>query len=141
MKYFLIALSVMLGTVVSAIAEEEKDTRTPIERLEGDASAYLVMCRLRVELMLTTGSDAKDADKCLVEGQSKTKKNVSVVMKQVKKPAAAKQLKVWYAAYLTALKGVFPSGDEIKLTYQARMSAQQSRADNEWNLFKAELEL
>lgn len=130
------AISCLL-LVAPARAEETKTA--PEEFREMTEFKYL-MCsiKLRSELMTGPANAGDDYVDCKRSGRAETKPLFVKALAKTKKPAAAKLLKLYYAAWLTAFDGLSPGSEELKTTYEQRKMANKAKSDELWSQFEIE---
>lgn len=136
----IIALTFAAGTVS---ATEEK--QTPTDAFRGTTQFQILKCQLSTKsaLLQVEMGQLENAlpviSACLKEGRADVKKVYGPALAKVsKQPAAAKLLKDYYAAWLTAFDGVSPQPSDTKRSYQQRQEAAETRYDEIWNRFEIE---
>lgn len=77
--------------------------------------------------------------KCVKYGKAEVRKTFPAALAAAaKKPDAAKLLKDYYAAWITAIDGIMPNGRELKIAYEQRQIASESKCGEIWNRFEIE---
>lgn len=149
-KYFFLLVSALLMTTSHVYAEEDK--RTPVEEFRYITKWSLTLCQAKakssfhkVEMAEFTGRPFtyQEADleiaACLKEERAEVKKLFPKALAQVvKKPAAAKLLKEYYAVWLTALDDIPLGASELMAAYYKRQNEASRIATDAWYRFEIE---
>ncbi len=125
-------------------AEDEKDTRNPVDKYHGDAFFYSLTCKLSFQIamskrQLSQPSDEKDDYRaCITKGKTASKQNLDAALKTVKKPNAKEALKTYHVALVSALEGINPGSDERKINYEQRQQNLEGKMTEAWARFEIE---
>lgn len=144
-------LTLFVAATLSSASYAADPERTPLEAYHGDSNFHVQMCSMTYKLALAraegqalgapdTSDKAVKADYkgCIATSKKEGKANLDRAMKTVKKPAAKEALKAYHVTYISALDGI-PAGDnEIRLQYNARQQALETRMREAWTRFEIE---
>ena len=75
--------------------------------------------------------------KCVGDARAETNSNFQVVMKATK-PKAKEALKMFHAAFLSALDATGPRGSDSKSTFEARQAVAADKMSDAWAKFEVE---
>ena len=81
---------------------------------------------------------APDWQACVVEQKAQAKVSYETALKTVKKPAARAALKEHFVAVFSALSGLAPYNDELKLAYTKRQGENTIKLRELWDRFEIE---
>lgn len=132
----------LLSIFSTANADEKQ---TPTDAFRGATQFHMLMCKIKTQteinkVQLGESTNAVPAiSSCIKEGRIGAKKAYPPALNAVsKRPAAAKLLKDYYAAWLTAFDSVIPAPNETKAHYEQRLVDAESKYDEIWNRLEIE---
>lgn len=137
----------LLGTILTvgiAAAQDKPDTRTPLERYQGDGTLYVGLCQLKVDNARRKASLNEFQDShsdwrgCIDESTDATKKNFQAAMQTVRKPKTLEALKSYHAVLIAGIDGAAPGPDERKIDYDRRQQATATKLKEAWVRFEVE---
>lgn len=143
MKLILFSIGLAVSAQV-ATAADEPDSRTPLERYEGDTYFALVMCKSKLRIALlyaesgTQQNEKSDYEGCIASGKSKAKASLVQALRTVKKTKAQEALKSYHVAFVSALEGLRPGADERKINYEQRQQSLEGKVTEAWARFEIE---
>lgn len=137
----IIAIAIAFCINHSALAE--KDTRPPLDAFQGDALYMMTMCKLTFRLAqsqaeaYSVGAEVNDPEKgdynaCIRNALDDIKPAYKKASSSMKSRAKKEALKSYYAAWISAIRGIAPKSDEIRLVYQKRIADQEDRLNELW---------
>ena len=138
---FFVLLGISFVFATAALAADEPDRRSPLDRYQGDGQYSLLLCKLTLEKELMSGDLSvamAQLSKCVGQGKSAAGKNLNAALRTVKKPAAQAALKAYHVTFVTALEGVRPGLNERKISYEERQQRFDDQLNAAWAKFEVE---
>lgn len=145
-------LTLLVVASISSGAYAADPERTPLQAYQGDSNFHVQMCSMKYKIAQAVaegralGVEAPNSGKpvdsdfkeCITTSKKEGKANLDRALKTVKKPAAKEALKAYHVAYISALDGIPPGNNEIRLQYNSRQQALESRMREAWTRFEIE---
>ncbi|MDM4767277.1 hypothetical protein [Pelomonas sp. SE-A7] len=138
------AIAALVTFAATGAETAEPDTRSPLDRYQGDSQFSMLMCSMTVKMAATTGSGPSTGDEktdyvaCVSKGKATAKANFESALKTLKKPKAREALKSYHVALVAALEGIKPGTDERKISYEQRQQALEQKMTEAWARFEIE---
>lgn len=138
------SLLLCLSIATTCLGADEPDKRTPLERYRGDGEGYVLICSLSLKLALARAEHGVPQDNttdfagCIHERKAWAKAAFDKALKSVRKTKAQEALKTYHVALITALEGIRPGIEELKVNYEQRQQALGSKLTEAWTRFEVE---
>jgi hypothetical protein len=142
MKSIIASIGLLLA--LQASFATEPDSRTPLARYHEDSQFALVKCKLTFKLAIARADvgvqqdEMSDYSACIAKGKMTAKTNLDKALRTVKKLKAQEALKTYHVAFVTAVEGIRPGGDERKMNYEQRQQALEGKVTEAWARFEIE---
>lgn len=117
----------------------------PVEKYRATTRLHVYMCQLKLKTAWAVGATTLEGMKanpdtnwpgCLEDGQKELRVDFAAALRAVRKPAAIAALKEYQVAALSALAGVAPAGDEMRMHYRQRQATLQGKMTEAWARFE-----
>lgn len=115
-----------------------------IDRYKSDTTVQLTMCSMMFKLAqlniqngtpLTSNSNYPS---CIKNSKAELKTSLDKALQTIKKTEAKNALKNYHIAVMTALEGINPGENEIKISYAQRQIQLKEKATLAWERFEIE---
>lgn len=102
----------------------------------------MVMCQASLKIFLLGGAPSNDLDAdypaCIENGKNTAKRNFAPALRSIKKQKAQEALKSYHVAFVTAMDGIKPGTNELKISYEQRQQLLESKLNEAWARFEIE---
>lgn len=122
--------------------------RSPLERYQAEVEYALAGCQIEYQMARLTADTAARArpqgtslppyPQCMQDNKQSVKAPFDALLKSLKKQAAKDALKSVQVAFISAMDGIAPRADEIRIDYSRRQSALRAELDRAWARFEVE---
>ena len=115
-----------------------------LEKYQSDTNVQLTMCRMKFKIaQLSNGNpatmtDSENYPQCIKESKAELKASLDNALKTIKKSAAKEALKNYHVAVITALEGINPGENEMKISYAQRQIQLKEKTTLAWERFELE---
>ncbi len=138
MKLFTIILvGILITTSSTSFATETQDKNTSLGGYKRMGS-LIVTCKIILRLALARAEGGLEQDKqsdyvgCIKDMKALAKENLDKALRKVNKSKTQEALKSYHVAFITALEGIRPGSDELKINYEQRQQALQDKLTEAW---------
>ena len=134
----IVASFALLIAATSLHAADETEMRKTLERYRGDTQVALYLCQTSLRIAVLKANVGKpmteenDYPACIEQGKAAARAGLERALKVAKKPKLKEALKSFQVAYISAIEGIRPGTEEIKINYEQRLQRLEDKLTETW---------
>ena len=131
-------LIVLLVVALASHYCNAQEGATETYRKKGEGAVFVCSLAMRVYMAEQHDDQLAQYQKCVTDAKAETKVTFQAAMNATKKPKAKEALKMFHAAFLSAMDATGPRGSNSMSTYEGRQSVAADKMSDAWAKFEVE---